>query len=297
MSNSGQSSAYSARWYMALGLFSLLILVGGFGSWAVLANISGAIVASGHVEVDQNRQIVQHPDGGVVSEILVNEGDTVAAGDLLIRLDPTSLASDLSIVEGQLFEFMARRARLEAERDGSDTVTYDTELIRVAADRPEVLDLMDGQSRLFAARNASLEKEAEQLQKRRTQITTQVTGIDAQKASLETQILLIRKELVDQQSLLDRGLAQAARVLALQREEARLDGRRGELIASGAQALERITEIDIEILKTRHHAPRRRDHPAARSAGARTGTRRTAPRPARAAEPAGYPRAGQRHRL
>ncbi|MCG6904590.1 MAG: HlyD family type I secretion periplasmic adaptor subunit [Rhodobacter sp.] len=248
MSTPGKSD-FSSRWYMGLGMISLLVLVGGFGSWAVFSNISGAIIAGGQVEVDQNRQIVQHPDGGVVSEILVDEGDLVNAGDLLIRLDPTNLKSELSIVESQLFEVTARRGRLEAERDGTETITFDEELVALAAERPEILDLIDGQSRLFTARNNSLEKEAEQLEKRRTQITTQVGGIDAQKASLVTQIELIRKELVDQQSLLDRGLAQATRVLALQREEARLDGRRGELIAAGAQALERITEIDIEILK------------------------------------------------
>ena len=247
--NDAKTAVFSSRWFMGLGIITLLVLVGGFGGWAVFANISGAIIASGQVEVDQNRQVVQHPDGGVVSEILVDEGDMVQAGDLLIRLDPINLASELSIVESQLFEVTARRGRLEAERDGTDTITFDAELLALGQDRPEILDLIDGQSRLFEARNISLQKETEQLGKRRTQITTQVDGIDAQKVSLETQIGLIRKELADQQILLDRGLAQATRVLSLQREEARLDGRRGELIASGAQALERMTEIDIEILK------------------------------------------------
>lgn len=249
MSDQTGAQAFSSRWYMGLGIIGLLVLVGGFGGWAVMANISGAIIASGQVEVDQNRQVVQHPDGGVVSEILVDEGDMVDAGDLLIRLDPINLKSELAIVESQLFEVTARRGRLEAERDGTDTIGFDAELLTLARERPEILDLIDGQSRLFEARNSSLQREAEQLAKRRSQITTQVDGIDAQKTSLETQIGLIRKELADQQSLLERGLAQATRVLSLQREEARLDGRRGELIASGAQALERITEIDIEILK------------------------------------------------
>ena len=234
------SAALSTRRYMVMGILGLLILVGGFGGWAVMANISGAIIASGQVEVDQNRQVVQHPDGGVVSEIVVDEGDLVAAGDLLLRLDPTLLASELSIVESQLFELTARRGRLEAERDGTDTVTFDAELVALAAERPELQDLIDGQSRLFDARNNSLQKESEQLAKRRTQITTQVDGINAQMASLETQSELIAKELADQQSLLDRGLAQATRVLALQREEARLGGTMGELVASGAQAGDRI---------------------------------------------------------
>ncbi len=241
------SNEFSARKFVILGVLTLVLLVGGFGGWAVMTNISGAIIASGQVEVEQNRQIVQHPDGGVVSEILVDEGDAVEAGDLLLRLDPSRLKSELTIVEGQLFEMMARRGRLEAERDGKDSVTFVPELLERAENNAELRDLIDGQIRLFDARNNSLANATEQLGKRRLQIITQVQGIDAQRDSLERQIYLIKQELATQQDLLDRGLAQASRVLALQREEASLGGRRGELIASGGQAQERITEIDIEI--------------------------------------------------
>ena len=62
-----------------------------------MAQLSGAIIASGQIEVDQNRQIVQHPDGGVVAEILVEEGDTVNNGDVLLRLDPRAEKSELSL--------------------------------------------------------------------------------------------------------------------------------------------------------------------------------------------------------
>ncbi len=151
----------------------------------MLANISGAIIAGGQVEVDQNRQVVQHPDGGVVAEILVDEGDLVASGDILVRLDPTNLDSELAIVESQLFELIARRGRLEAERDGPRSDHVRAELIALAADRPDILDLIDGQARLFTARNASMAKEIEQLQKRRLQIATQVEGINAQQTALD----------------------------------------------------------------------------------------------------------------
>lgn len=241
------SDELSARKYLILGVLTLVLLVGGFGGWSVTTNISGAIIASGQVEVEQNRQIVQHPDGGVVAEILVDEGDAVEVGDLLLRLDPSALKSELTIVEGQLFEMMARRGRLEAERDGTDTVTFAPELLERADSDAELRDLIDGQVRLFDARNISLANATEQLGKQRLQIITQVQGIDAQRDSLERQIELIKQELATQQDLLDRGLAQASRVLALQREEASLGGRRGELIAAGGQAQERITEIDIEI--------------------------------------------------
>lgn len=240
---------YSARRPITIGLIGLIVLLGGFGYWAVASQIAGAVVASGRIEVDRNRQVVQHLDGGVVSEILVDEGDTVPVGQTLIRLDAKLLSSQLLIVEGQLFELMSRRGRLSAEREGLDEITFDPELLEVANQRPEVASLIAGQRRLFFARQDTIARETEQLEKRRHQIENQIEGITAQQASLRSQLELIEEELVSQQSLLDKGLAQAARVLSLRRTQADLEGSLGELIAAEAQQQGRITEIDIEILK------------------------------------------------
>ncbi len=243
------TTKWSARRPLAIGLFALLLLVGGFGSWAAFSELSGAVIASGRIQVDQNRQVVQHPDGGVVDEILVDEGDLVEAGQTLIKLDSTLLASSLSIVEGQLYELMARRGRLIAERDNRDSVPFDAELLDLAKTRPNVQDIIDGQRRLFNARLDSLQGEIDQLGKRRAQIADQVRGIEFQQEAIEVQLSLIVEELEDQRSLLAKGLAQASRVLALQREEASLRGRVGELAATKAQAEGRMTEIEIEIIK------------------------------------------------
>ncbi|MCE8512395.1 HlyD family type I secretion periplasmic adaptor subunit [Ruegeria pomeroyi] len=239
----------SARKPIILGLIGLVVLVGGFGTWAVLSQIAGAVVAGGQIEVDRNRQVVQHLDGGVVAEILVDEGDTVPEGQTLIRLDANLLTSQLLITEGQLFELMARRGRLEAERDSNSEIIFDDELLEAARARAEVAELLDGQERLFRARQESVTKETEQLEKRRGQIGNQIEGIVAQQRSRRSQLELIEEELTSQQSLLDKGLAQAGRVLSLERTKAELEGSLGELIASQAQQEGRITEIDIEILK------------------------------------------------
>ncbi|WP_235962673.1 HlyD family type I secretion periplasmic adaptor subunit [Jannaschia marina] len=234
---------------MGLGLLGLLILFGGFGTWAVTANISGAIISTGRVAVESNRQVVQHPDGGVVTEILVREGDRVDAGDVLIRLDPISLRSQSDILRDQLYEIGARAARLAAERDDEDTLDFPPELLAEAARAPSVAEMVQGQQNLFEARRASSAREVEQLERRKDQIASQVTGIGAQSEALELQLGFIREELDAQRSLLDRGLAQAPRVLALQREEAALLGRVGEFEASVAELEGRATEIELEILK------------------------------------------------
>ena len=166
----GAADVWSVRKPMIVGVLGLLLLVGGFGTWAAMTQISGAVIASGQIEVDQNRQVVQHPDGGVVEEILVEEGNAVDAGTVLIRLDPNELQSELAIVESQLFELMARRGRLEAERDERETITFAPLLLETAESRPDVRNLKDGQRRLFEARRASIAQAIEQLQKQQEQI-------------------------------------------------------------------------------------------------------------------------------
>ncbi|AVO38864.1 HlyD family type I secretion periplasmic adaptor subunit [Pukyongiella litopenaei] len=240
---------WSARRPVLIGLAALLVLLGGFGSWAAMTRLSGAIIASGRIEVDRNRQVVQHLDGGVVDEILVQEGDSVELGQVMIRLDDKLLLSQYNIAEGQLFEVLARRGRLEAERDGTDIIAYAPEIVEAAGSRSDIADLLAGQERLFRARNESTERESEQLDKRRAQIRDQIVGIKAQQKSLNTQLDLIQEELDNQESLLKKGLAQAATVLNLQRTAADLDGTLGELTAAQAQAEGRITEIEIEMLK------------------------------------------------
>lgn len=244
-----KDTRWSAKKPVFLGLLSLVILLGGFGAWATMTQIAGAIIAPGRIEVDQNRQVVQHPTGGVVTEIAVTEGDSVNAGDVLIQLDVQQMQTRLAIVESQLFELMARRGRLAAERDGMAAPTFDPDLLDHARTRPDVAELVNGQRNLFLARTETVKRQIDQLERRVEQTRNQIVGIAAQETSLSRQLDLIEQELQGQQSLLDRGLTQASGVLALQREAASLDGRLGELAASKAQSEQRITEIEIEVLR------------------------------------------------
>lgn len=242
-----------ARWGVrgpvTFGIATIAVFLGGFLLWAILSNISGAVVASGQVEVEQQRQVVQHPDGGVVEAIMVSDGQQVQAGDPLIRLDGALLTTELVIVESQYFEILARRGRLEAERADADTITFPDELDESAANNANLASLVEGQSSLFETRRQTMEQSLQQLSKQSEQIGAQIVGIDAQLAALEVQRDLIAQELADQESLLARGLAQASRVLALQREAARIDGQLGELMATRASAETRQSELDIQRLR------------------------------------------------
>ena len=134
----------SANGTVALGVLTLIVLLGAGGTWATLTRISGAIIASGRIEVAQNRQVVQHPDGGVVAEIAVKEGARVNAGDTLMTLDPSQHLSELVILEGLLFELIARRGRLEAESEDRVAIAFDPVLRNASRRDIRLQGLMQG---------------------------------------------------------------------------------------------------------------------------------------------------------
>lgn len=244
-----QAQAWSMKIPALVGFAALAILVGGLGLWAVKTRLAGAIVSSGVIEVQSNRQVVEHPDGGVVGEIFVRDGDVVASGEMLLRLDDTFLSSEQTIVEAQLFELLVRRARLQAERDGLSSQELSARLHEVQEEYSIDPDLIVGQQNLFDARVETMSKQHEQLKKQLVQIESEIEGTQAQLVSLRRQVELIEDELEDQQSLLKRGLTQTSRVLALQREEASLTGEIGRLEAAVARLKGQIASTEIQIVE------------------------------------------------
>ncbi len=240
---------WSGRTPTIIGATALLALFLGLGVWGTQSRIAGAVVASGMIQVELLRQVVQHPDGGVVGTIGVAEGDTVTAGDVLIRFDDTLLLSEMAIVEGQLAETLARKDRLRAERDGDAKVTFSDDLLEMVQADPDIRALISDEQSLFASRLEFVDRETAQLNERKVQIRGQIDGVQSQLAAFQTQRDLVQQELADQQRLLDQGLTQATRVLSLRREEARLLGEMGELRSVVARGNAQMIETDIEILK------------------------------------------------
>ena len=243
------SGRWSAAGYIRFGLIWVLILGGGLGTWSATAKLSGAVIASGQMRVLTNRQVVQHQDGGVVSEILVRDGDTVEAGDVLIRLDDTLLRSELIALESQLYEIMARRGRLEAIEYLRDEVTFDPELLQAAGQSIEVANLVQGQADLFRAQVGARTKEKEVLSERKDQFSDQIEGAEEQIKALGIQVGFIEEEIEDKRRLLEQDLIRKPELLALQREQARLYGQSGQLKAQVAQLRGQISQVDIELLR------------------------------------------------
>ena len=248
------ATPYSARGHLRFAASCILGLILGFGGWAFGVQLAGSVAASGEFDIDQHRFSLQHPDGGMVSEILVDDGDVVAPGQILLRLDREQDLSDRRLLEMRYFNTMAQRARLEAERDGADRISFPAALLDAGQDQTAIADAILGQQILLEARRANRATAKAQLATRRAQIAQQIDGFDAQLQALARQRLLVIEERETQAALHERGLAQASRGLALDREHARLDGEIGALRAARAAARERAQETEAQItsLSTAH---------------------------------------------
>ncbi|WP_132257059.1 HlyD family type I secretion periplasmic adaptor subunit [Methylobacterium segetis] len=238
----------SIRRHLALAVGLSAALVVGVGGWATFTQISGAVIAPGQLVVESDVKKVQHPTGGVVGELRVREGARVKAGDVLIRLDETQTRANLDIVLKALDELAARRARDEAERDGAGRVSFPAELLARVAD-PAVAHLVEGETRLFAARVAAREGQKAQLRERVAQLRQEISGLTEQASAKDREIRLIGSELKGVRELFAKNLVPFSRVTALERDAARLEGERGQLIASTASARGKITETELQILQ------------------------------------------------
>lgn len=236
------------RKHMFWGGGIVLALMAGLMAWLFLAQLSGAVVASGKMVVESNVKDVQHADGGIVGEIHVHNGDRVKAGDLLIRLDDTMARASLGIVESQLDAFQARRMRLTAERDGRDELVL-PDLFKDRKQDRKLSDLIRAEKRLFVARRHSLEGQKEQLAQKRAQLSETVVGLTAQKSANEEERRHIVDELDGLEMLYAKQLVPITRVAALRRERASLDGTHGELTAQIAATHMQISETEMQILQ------------------------------------------------
>jgi HlyD family secretion protein len=239
----------SVQRHLRLALAVSVFLVVGFGGWVCLTEIAGAVIAPGQLVVESDVKKVQHPNGGVISELRVREGSRVKAGDVLVRLDETQTRANLDIVLKALDELEARRARAEAERDGTAAVAFPAALLDRARHDRTVASLIEGERRLFSARTSGREGQKAQLRERVAQLRQEIAGLTEQAAAKSREIALITTELKGVRELYAKNLIPYSRLTALERDAARLEGERGQLVAATASTKGKITETELQILQ------------------------------------------------
>jgi len=238
----------SIRRHQMAGLIVVGLLAGGVGSWAATTDISGAVIAPGILVVDTYVKKVQHPTGGIVGEILARDGERVKAGDIVVRLDDTITHANLAIITKGLTELVARKARLEAERDGADTIVVPAEFA-VRSNDEQVAHVIAGEQRLFDLRKAARIGQKEQLHQRIEQLNQEIEGLTAQATAKSREVELIQRELEGARNLWKKNLMPITKLTNLEREATRVDGEKGNLISTIARARARVAETELEIIQ------------------------------------------------
>lgn len=229
----------------------MVFLVGGLGAWAATANLAGAVIAPGTFVVERNVKKVQHSYGGIVSEIGVKNGDRVQAGQVLMRFDATQIKAEIGIIRSQLTELVARSARLTAERDSRPDMALPPAFAEQSADAQSAAD---GEIRLFGENKKTRESQKEQLGLRIGQLKEEIIGLTAQRDAKKTELGIIQRELEQVRMLHKKSLTPVSRVYSMEREETRLGGEHGGLLAQIARASGQISEINVQILAVDENA-------------------------------------------
>ena len=232
---------------MLFGLSALVFVAGGFALWGTI-ELSGAVIASGTLVVDSNVKKVQHPTGGVIGELRVKEGDHVQAGEILVRLDETQTRANLAVFVNAIHELLAREARLDAERTGTEVIAFPDQLLAQGSDAL-VRKVLEGERKHFELRRDARNGQKQQLQERVTQLTEQIGGLTTQINAKDAEIQLVMKELAGIRQLWEKQLVSIGRLTALEREAARLGGEKGQLVAAVAEAKGKIAEVQQQIIQ------------------------------------------------
>ncbi|MBI1207185.1 MAG: HlyD family type I secretion periplasmic adaptor subunit [Azospirillum sp.] len=231
-----------------IGIVILVLFFGVLGGWAALAPLEGATMANGLIKIEGSRKVVQHADGGVVTDIRVREGDRVEAGQVLMVLDDTVPRTNVTLLSQQYDALLAQEARLTAESRRADTIEFPPELQKRAEDTT-VAEAMSGQAELLRARADMLGSQTELLRKKILELEEQINGSEAQVRARAAQRRSIETELASLRPLYERGIVARTRLLELERNRERLTGEEHELAANSARARQTIEQAKQQMLQ------------------------------------------------
>ena len=235
---------------IVVGLLTVAAFLGGVAAWSVLAPLESAAMAPGFVSVESHRKTIAHLEGGIVQSILVREGERVKRGQEMVIFDSTQSSAALAFRRGRQLAFQARAARLTAEKDELEQITFPDSLAS-RMDQPDVRAVVDGEIGVFQSRAAALDSQISVLKQQNAQYAALITGLKNSIRSQDKQLKVLREQIDLYQSLLEKGLTQKPRVLELRGREAEVEGQKNQNEAEIARTKQRIGETDLRIADLR----------------------------------------------
>jgi HlyD family secretion protein/epimerase transport system membrane fusion protein len=234
------------RWPSRVGLLFVIFFLVAFVGWGTQVPLAGGAIAPAIISPDGDRKTIQHLEGGIISKLLVRDGDVVAPGQPLVVLEAVQPKAAFDMLTAQQWTLIAARSRLLAEQDGRAEVAFPAEVLETTD--PRLRALVEGQKRLFTDRLATHTARKSVLRQRIEQLNEQIKGLQAQVDSADVQLQLIAEELVGKEELRRKEMITKPEVLKLKRSVAEIEGRRGEYVGAIARARQQIGETELQIL-------------------------------------------------
>jgi HlyD family secretion protein len=253
IAHSPLDTSHSLRKLQLWGFGSVVAMFAVFGAWTALADINGAVIAPATIQAESYSKKVQHREGGNVLKISVKDGDIVNEGQELITLDPTETNAELGILQGQLDELNVKRARLNAERDASNALALPEDLQQRSSEAG-LAEIIAGQQKLLTSTLQTVASKQQQYKVQAGQFADEIKGVEAQITGGKKQLSLITQETEGLRNLQKQGLVPASRVMAMDRESARISGEQGQLAANKASLEAKISETKLQILQVAEDA-------------------------------------------
>lgn len=233
---------------MIAGYAVIILFFGGLGAWAGTAQIASAAIATGVISPDGSRKTIQHLEGGIIAEIMVDDGDAVMAGDLLVALEKTQAHASFQVLQGQKRLLAAKLARLLSEQAVKNEIEFPAWLLAQQPDDPEVFQILNAQRDVFAARNEAYQGRNEIGGKRIAQLEEEIAGLQSQIGNQREQLALLDEEIGSMETLVERGLLARPQYLAMRRQKSEVEGKLAENLANVARAKQSIGETELQIV-------------------------------------------------
>ena len=237
------------RW-MNASIFGYIILFLFFvvlGGWAAVAPLSSAIIAPGKLMVDSQIKRIQHPDGGIVSEIFVRDGDAVEEGQVLARLENKEARAQEKRMRAKLLEDKILRSRWYAEMVGDTALTLPKDLQARRTD-PVIQGLVAEQEQLLLTRRQTVDGKIDLQLNAMDQLQLQIASLEQQLVAVRQQKDLIKKEFDDVTLLFNKGLERKSRLRAIERADSDLDGKISQIEGMIARSREQMNGVQLKII-------------------------------------------------
>lgn len=241
----GEPAEAGDRKMLLIGSLIVVLVFLVFGVWSALAPLNSAALAQGLVKVEGNRKQVQHYEGGIVETILVQEGQAVTQGDLLMRLDDTQARAERQILTGQLLAAKAEEARFLAELSGAEEPDFPAQL----GQDERGVEAREASLEHFLARRDARLGEVEVLEQQIEQLKLQAGGLQEMIDAKNRMVNSYNEEIAQYDALFSKGLSNNLRIRELQRQRDEYQGEIAEHRSEIASTNVRVTEAGLKIIQ------------------------------------------------